>query len=49
MVPLYAFTVTKIFASKETMSAVAMYLLQWVFKVLSHNLLGLNQTDYAKG
>ena len=48
MVHLFAFTVTRIFASRETMAGTAMYLPHWVLKFLFHNLIALNQTDYAK-
>ena len=47
MVPLYALTVIRIFASRETTAGTAMYLLQWVLKLLFHTLTALNPTDYA--
>ena len=47
MVHLYASTVTRIFASRETMAGIATYLLQWGWKYRSHNLIVHNQTDYA--
>ena len=47
MVHLFASTVTRIFASRETMVGIATYLLQWGWKYRSHNLTVHNQTDYA--
>ena len=47
MAPLFASTVTRIFALRETMAGTALYLPQWAWKFLSHNLTALNETDYA--
>ena len=47
MVHLYASTVTRIFASRETMAGIATYLLQSGWKYRSHNLIVHNQTDHA--
>ena len=47
MVHLFAFTVTKTFASRKTMAGTATHLLQWALKLVSHNLTTLNQTDCA--
>ena len=47
MAHLLASTVTRIFYLTETMAGTAMYLLQWAWKYLSHNLTARNETDYA--
>ena len=47
MAKLFASTVTRIHASRQTMAGTATYLLQSAWKFLSRNLTGLNQTDYA--
>ena len=44
---LFASTVTRIFASRETKAGSAMFSLQLAWKYYSHNLTALNQTDYA--
>ena len=48
MAHLFASTVTRIFASRETMAGIATYLLQWAWKDHSHNLTAHNQTNYAR-